>query len=85
MVHDNVAVVQVNAPGLDVTVYEETMPDEVGAVHDTVAELVEGVAVTAVGAPGGDENVQISLPTCPLSAANKYFPPTTADWNAALK
>ena len=84
MVHDNVAVVQVNAPGLDVTVYEETVLVEVGAVHDTVAELVEGVAVTADGAPGGDENVQISLPTCPLSAPNRNFPPTTADWNAAL-
>jgi hypothetical protein len=82
-VHDNVAVVQVNAPGLEVTVYEETMLVEVGAVHDTMAELVEGVAVTVVGAPGGDENVQISVPTCPLLAVNKYFPPTTADWGAS--
>ena len=46
--------------GLDVTVYAETLLVDVGAVHDTVAELVEGVAVTVVGAPGGDENVQIS-------------------------
>jgi hypothetical protein len=81
MVHDNVALVQVNAPGLDVTVYEETLLVDVGAVHDTMAELVEGVAVTVVGAPGGDENVQISVPTCPLLAANKYFPPTTAELN----
>jgi acyl-coenzyme A thioesterase PaaI-like protein len=59
-VHDVVAVVQVNEPGEDVTVYEliEAPPLLTGAVQDTTDwVLAAPVALTAVGAPGTVDGV----------------------------
>jgi len=50
-----VAVVQVNEPGVEVTVYEliAAPPVETGAAHDTTDDAFPApVALTAVGAPG---------------------------------
>jgi hypothetical protein len=63
-VHDNPDVVQVNAPGFDVTVYDVMVEStELGATHETIAEFVDGAAETVVGVPGRDVSVQISVPS----------------------
>jgi hypothetical protein len=56
-VHEVVAVVQVNEPGDDVTVYPviEVSPVTDGAVQDTVACVLPEVAETDVGAPGTED------------------------------
>jgi len=54
-VHEVIAVVHVNEPGAEITVYEliEAPPFETGAVHDTTDDAFAAlVALTAVGAPG---------------------------------
>jgi len=53
-VHEVVAVVHVNEPGDDVTVYPvtELPPLSVGAVHDTTACVEPNRPDTPVGAPG---------------------------------
>jgi len=52
--HEVVAVVQVNEPGDDVTVYPVIVapPLLAGAVHDTVAWAAPETPTTEVGAPG---------------------------------
>jgi len=53
-VHEVVAVVHVNEPGDEVTVYPVIAepPVEDGAVHDTTAWVLPETPDTAVGAPG---------------------------------
>jgi len=53
-VHEVVAVVQVNEPGEDVTVYPVIAEPPLleGAVHDTVACVELNTPETAVGTPG---------------------------------
>jgi len=54
-VHDVVAVLHVNEPGAEITVYEliAAPPFETGAVHDTTDDAFAApVATTPVGAPG---------------------------------
>jgi len=57
-VHEVVALVHVNEPGAEITVYEliEAPPVETGAVHDTTDDAFAApVAPTEVGAPGTDD------------------------------